>query len=79
VAVFSEGAIRHTAVIPIAGDQITNDIAMALRTPLLKRKKSKCALVWQSKCWLIRRIRWMCRDLVIAVRVPCHARLGCSD
>ena len=33
VAVFTEGAIRHTAVIPIAGDQITNDIAMALRTP----------------------------------------------
>ena len=33
IAVFSEGAIRHTAVIPIAGDQITNDIAMALRTP----------------------------------------------
>jgi cell division protein FtsA len=33
MAVFSEGAIRHTAVIPIAGDQITNDIAMALRTP----------------------------------------------
>ena len=33
VAVFTHGAIRHTAVIPIAGDQITNDIAMALRTP----------------------------------------------
>ena len=33
VAVFTGGAIRHTAVIPIAGDQITNDIAMALRTP----------------------------------------------
>lgn len=33
VAIFSEGAIKHTAVIPIAGDQITNDIAMALRTP----------------------------------------------
>lgn len=33
VAIFTEGAIRHTAVIPIAGDQITNDIAMALRTP----------------------------------------------
>ncbi len=32
VAVFSQGAIRHTAVIPIAGDQITNDIAIALRT-----------------------------------------------
>ena len=33
IAIFSEGAIRHTAVIPIAGDQLTNDIAMALRTP----------------------------------------------
>jgi cell division protein FtsA len=33
IAVFSDGAIRHTAVIPIAGDQITSDIAMALRTP----------------------------------------------
>src|ERR1044072_2980988 len=33
IAIFSEGAIRHTAVIPIAGDQITSDIAMALRTP----------------------------------------------
>jgi cell division protein FtsA len=33
IAVFSEGAIRHTAVIPIAGDQVTNDIAVALRTP----------------------------------------------
>jgi cell division protein FtsA len=33
IAVFAEGAIQHTAVIPIAGDQVTNDIAMALRTP----------------------------------------------
>ncbi len=33
IAVFSEGAIKHTAVIPIAGDQVTNDIAVALRTP----------------------------------------------
>ena len=33
IAVFCEGAIRHTAVIPIAGDQVTNDIAVALRTP----------------------------------------------
>lgn len=33
IAVFIEGAIRHTAVIPIAGDQVTNDIAVALRTP----------------------------------------------
>jgi cell division protein FtsA len=33
ICVFHEGAIKHTAIIPIAGDQITNDIAMALRTP----------------------------------------------
>jgi cell division protein FtsA len=33
IAVFTAGAIRHTAVIPIAGDQVTNDIAVALRTP----------------------------------------------
>ena len=33
IAVFNEGAIRHTAVIPIAGDQVTNDIAVAFRTP----------------------------------------------
>ena len=33
IAVFTNGAIRHTAVIPIAGDLITSDIAMALRTP----------------------------------------------
>ena len=33
IAIFTEGAIRHTANIPIAGDQVTNDIAMALRTP----------------------------------------------
>jgi cell division protein FtsA len=36
------GAIRHTAVIPIAGDQITNDIAMALRTPTKEAERSSC-------------------------------------
>ena len=41
LAVFTEGAIRHTAVIPIAGDQITNDIAMALRTPTLEAEEIK--------------------------------------
>ncbi|KPJ91845.1 MAG: cell division protein FtsA [Gammaproteobacteria bacterium SG8_15] len=48
IAVFTEGAIRHTAVIPIAGDQITNDIAVALRTPTQYaediKKKYACAL-----------------------------------
>ena len=33
IAVFQNGAIRHTAVISVAGDQVTNDIAVAFRTP----------------------------------------------
>ncbi len=48
MAIFTEGAIRHTAVIPIAGDQVTNDIAMALRTPTQHAEEIKvkyaCAL-----------------------------------
>jgi cell division protein FtsA len=48
IAIFTEGAIRHTAVIPIAGDQVTNDIAMALRTPTQNAEEIKikyaCAL-----------------------------------
>ncbi|MCL2656196.1 MAG: cell division protein FtsA [Betaproteobacteria bacterium] len=41
IAVFTQGAIRHTAVIPVAGDQITNDIAMALRTPTAEAEDIK--------------------------------------
>ena len=48
IAVFTDGAIRHTTVIPIAGDQVTNDIAMALRTPTQNAEEVKikyaCAL-----------------------------------
>lgn len=48
LAVFTDGAIRHTAVIPIAGDQVTNDIAVALRTPTQHAEQIKiqhaCAL-----------------------------------
>ena len=48
IAVFTNGAIRHTAVIPIAGDQVTNDIAMTLRTPTKEAEELKvrfgCAL-----------------------------------
>ena len=41
LAVFTHGAIRHTAVIPIAGSQITSDIAMALRTPTAEAEALK--------------------------------------
>lgn len=48
IAVFKQGAIRHTAVVPIAGDQITNDVAVAFRTPTQSAEEIKikhgCAL-----------------------------------
>ncbi|NND65567.1 MAG: cell division protein FtsA [Gammaproteobacteria bacterium] len=48
IAVFSGGAIQHTAVIPIAGDQVTNDIAVSMRTPTHHAEEIKvryaCAL-----------------------------------
>ena len=43
IAIYFQGSIRHTAVIPIAGDQITNDIAMALRTPTIDAEDLKIA------------------------------------
>ncbi|MGZ8189957.1 MAG: cell division protein FtsA [Methylococcaceae bacterium] len=53
IAVFVEGAIKHTAVIPIAGDQVTNDIAVALRTPTINaeeiKRKYACALTQLAK------------------------------
>jgi cell division protein FtsA len=48
IAIYVDGAIKHTAVIPVAGDQVTNDIAVALRTPTINaeeiKRKYACAL-----------------------------------
>ncbi|HEX5786918.1 MAG TPA: cell division protein FtsA [Woeseiaceae bacterium] len=48
IAVFLHGAIQHTSVIPIAGDQVTNDIAVSMRTPTQYAEEIKikyaCAL-----------------------------------
>lgn len=48
IAVYKQGAIRHTAVVPIAGDQMTNDVAVAFRTPTQSAEEIKikhgCAL-----------------------------------
>jgi cell division protein FtsA len=53
IAIFTDGAIRHTGVIPIAGDQVTNDIAMALRTPTQNAEEIKlkyaCALTQMAR------------------------------
>lgn len=48
IAIYVDGGLKHTAVIPIAGDQVTNDIAVALRTPTANAEEIKrnhaCAL-----------------------------------
>jgi cell division protein FtsA len=48
VALFREGAIWHTAILPLGGDHITNDIAVGLRTPVAEaeelKKRYGCAL-----------------------------------
>ncbi len=48
LAIYTQGAIRHTSILPLGGDQITNDIAVGLRTSILEAEKIKrkhgCAL-----------------------------------
>jgi cell division protein FtsA len=48
VAVFFEGSIRHTAIVPLGGASVTNDIAIGLRTPIEQAERIKieygCAL-----------------------------------
>lgn len=41
ISIYTGGAIRHTAIIPIAGDQVTNDIAVAIRTPTQSAEEIK--------------------------------------
>ena len=55
IAVWTQGAIRHTSVIPIAGDQITNDIAMALRTPTARPRTSSAKYGCACRNWPIQR------------------------
>ena len=41
VAIFSNGAIQHTSVIPLGGNHLTNDIAVGLRTPMNEAERIK--------------------------------------
>lgn len=50
IAVYTNGAIRHTAVIPIAGDLITRDLAQALRTPYSAAERIK---IFHAQLWKI--------------------------
>ena len=52
VQIYTDGSVRHTAVIPIAGDLITSDIAMALRTPTKDAEEIKVEyMASPSSCW----------------------------
>lgn len=48
MAFFRDGAIWHTAILPLGGDHVTNDIAVGLRTPVAEAEDLKrrygCAL-----------------------------------
>jgi cell division protein FtsA len=48
IAIFSEGSIKHTAILPVGGNYLTSDIATGLRTPFNEAEKIKikygCAL-----------------------------------
>ena len=41
IAVFNGGSIRHTAVLGLGGDHVTNDIAVGLRTPIAEAERLK--------------------------------------
>ena len=73
IAVFTEGSIRHTGVIPVAGDQVTSDIAMARARRRNTRKKSKfdTPARLHSSPALKRRLK--CRALVIVHHATCLA------
>ena len=48
IAVYANGSIRYTSILPLGGNHITNDIAIGLRTPIEEAEKIKkkygCAL-----------------------------------
>lgn len=41
IAIFSDGALKYTSVLSLGGNQLTNDIAVGLRTPFAEAEKIK--------------------------------------
>lgn len=41
ITIFHDGAVKHTAVLPIGGNHVTNDIAAGLRTPFADAERIK--------------------------------------
>ena len=50
IAVYIDGAVHHSAAISIAGDQVTNDIAIALTTPTKDAEDLKLDLLARAAC-----------------------------
>lgn len=74
IAIFAEGAIRHTAVIPIAGDQITRTSRWRCARRRRTRKTSRSATASRSRRLPIRTKWSKCRASANAVRARCRAR-----
>jgi cell division protein FtsA len=74
VAVFSDGAIRHTAVIPSPATRSPTTSPWRCAPRPRKRKKSRSATAWPSRSWPIPANRWKCRAWATAVRATCRAR-----
>ena len=68
------GAIRHTAVIPIAGDLITSDIAMALRTPTKDAEDIKVESGYAKQLLADPKPRWKCQAWATAARACSASR-----
>ena len=75
IAIFTDGAVAHTSVIPIGGHQLTSDIAFGLRTPPHEAEKIKHPLGLRAVArWSARTRRWRSRRWAAARRACCRAR-----
>ena len=75
VALFRDGAVWHTGVMPLGGDHITNDIAVGLRTPTRRRRgaqEAATAARWPR--WCARTRRWTCPRWAGASRASSRGR-----
>jgi cell division protein FtsA len=74
VQIYTDGSVRHTAVIPIAGDLITSDIAMALRTPTKDAEEIKVEYGVAKQLLADPSSRWRCPAWATARRACSAAR-----
>ena len=74
VALFRDGAVWHTAVIPLGGDHITNDIAVGLRRRRRRPRSSRSSTGAPRRASCSRTRPWRCPRSAAASRGSCHGR-----